>query len=63
MSQLLKQEINLNEEQKSAISHLPALPLSIEGLTYGDIPIKYIKQGNFLPFQSLNVDCTPPIFF
>ncbi len=51
-----------NEENTYIVQQLPQLPPTIKGLVYGDIPIKFIKKNNFLPFQSLNVDATPQIF-
>jgi len=61
-----KESLNGKNDFKDSLiplDRLPALPPSIKGLTFGNIPIKYIRKDSFLPFQSLNVDATPEVFF
>jgi len=45
------------------MDQLPQLPVAMDGLLYIDIPNKFIKTADFLPFQSLNVDATAALFY
>jgi hypothetical protein len=44
-------------EVAAHIQSLPRVPPTLDGVSIGDIPIKYFKQMEILPFHPIPLDC------